>query len=125
MGDGEIDLFHMVLFLIGYVTFIAVVLESILKSEVSNPSMLRIVFVIPAVIAFFVLANGGHMIDQGWEKIVIFESTINGTSNTTERVSVAAPVSPEMWGAWHIALALLLLVYSVAHTLRLFFRKSS
>ena len=119
------DLMHIVMFVVGYATFVFVLAESILKTETNNPNMLRIVFVIPGIMALFVLANGGHMIDQGWEKIVIFESTINGTSNTTERISVAAPESPDMWGAWHLALALLLLVYSVAHTLRLFFRKSS
>lgn len=125
MGDDVMDLMHIVMFVVGYATFVFVLAESILKTETNNPNMLRIVFVIPGIMALFVLANGGHMIDQGWEKIVIFESTINGTSNTTERISVAAPESPDMWGAWHLALALLLLVYSVAHTLRLFFRKSS
>lgn len=118
------DLMHIVMFVVGYGTFIFVLAETVLKNETSNANILRIVYVMPGMMAMFILANGGHMIDQGWDNIVIYESTVNGTSNTTERVSVAAPGSPDMWGAWHLGLGLLLLVYSIGHTLRLFWRRN-
>ena len=119
------DLLHIVMFIVGYGTFVFVLAETILKNESSTGNILKIVYVIPGIMAMFVLANGGHMIDQGWGDIVIYESTVNGTSNTTERVTVAAPVSPEMWGAWHLALGFLLLMYSIGHTLRLFWRRGA
>ncbi len=50
--------------IVGYATLMFVIAECVLKKSNGNPNIFRIVFVMPGMLAFFALAQGGgHMMD--------------------------------------------------------------